>query len=148
MAPKLVELDLGNNDLLDLPDSFIDAVLSHPTLAILDLTMNKYFGHLSLHDHPATQCTVHKLLSKLVVAASSSSLALRELCLEIIVLTEECCHPMLQQVLPLGPKGLVALHIRMNIPTIWPDFQSLSFIEPLVRIIAEKNRFIKHFAYF
>lgn len=135
LAPKLRILNLGGNSLVDLPASFIDAVLSHPSLEILDLNWNDW---LAYPPHPSAPCAVTRFLTRLVATATSSSLTLRGLDVGCTELTASSCRPVLEQVLCLGSKGLESLRMHHN---QWRAHD----LEPLVQLVSEENRFIKDF---
>lgn len=101
----------------------------------LDLSWNK---RLARPLNFSTPCAFSRFLSHLVDTASSSSLNIRTLNLGYIEMTAECCQPVLEEVLFLGSRGLEALSIHHDSP-------SVALAESLVEILEEKNRFIKFF---
>lgn len=135
LTPSLENLNLRNNYLQDLPASFVHALISLPKLKTLDVSKNLRLG---CNLHPSTPCAIHRLLSTLYTAALPSPLILRNLDLQGLEMTAECCGPILERMLYLGPRGLQSLDLRFN-PALSPHFRTL------VRTISNDNFFIQGF---
>lgn len=92
-TPSLEELAIIDNDFHDLPACFINDLIFHPNLRLFDPTGNDRLG-CSLDR--STPCAIHRLLSQVCIAASSSHFTLRGLCLQCLGLTADCCGPVLE----------------------------------------------------
>lgn len=111
MTSSLEDLDIGANHFQDLPASFIDTIISHPRLGMLELDDNHRLG--CIRDR-STPCVINRLLSQLSTAASSPRLTLCDLSLEGFSFDTECCGPDLEKVLALGSRGLRSLYLEDN----------------------------------
>lgn len=116
LTPSLEELSVLKNDLHDLPASFIDDLISHPMLRDFDPSCNHRLG---CSHHSSTPYAIHRLLSEVYLAAFSSHFTMRDICVEDLGLTAECCGSALERLLSLGSRGPRKLILTYN-PALLP----------------------------
>lgn len=115
LAPNLQLLNISNNTFLDLPPSFINSVLSHPTLETPYISDNERLG---IRPPPSAPCAIHRFLSKLLKTATSSTLTLRDLKIHFTGTSNDCYCPLIEEILALKSKGLRYLEVGCSTPNV------------------------------